>query len=95
MGELYLYLLDNDVYTLTHIFIALCSVNKELICAGLTALLGMPGGVLLFLPIYHPLHDIAGIHSEVTFFILFTVFLLISWTGDRTPTHDSRPHPGM
>lgn len=78
------------------IFILLyCSVIKELICVALTALLGMPGGVLLFLPLYHPLHDIAGIHSEVTFFMLFTVFLLISWTGDRTPTPDARPHPGM
>lgn len=71
------------------------SVTKELVCAGLTALLGMPGGVLLFLPLYHPLHDIAGIHSEVTFFMLFTVFLLIIWTGDRTPTPDARPRPGL
>ena len=83
------------MYILTHICIALCSVIKELICVGLTAVLAMPGGVLLFLPLYHPLHDIAGIHSEVTFFILFTVFLLISWTGDRTPTQDARPQPGM
>lgn len=82
----------------THLLILVllyCSVIKEMICVGLTALLGMPGGVLLFLPLYHPLHDIAGIHSEVTFFMLFTVFLLISWTGDRTPTSDARPHPGM
>ena len=72
------------MYTLTHICIALCCVIKELICVGLTALLGMPGGVLLFLPLYHLLHDIIGIHSEVTFFMLFTVILLISWTGDGT-----------
>lgn len=39
----------------------------------------------MFIPIYHPLHDIFKIHSEVTFFILFVVFLLIIWSADRTP----------
>ncbi|PSN54220.1 hypothetical protein C0J52_03544 [Blattella germanica] len=57
----------------------------------LAAMLGMPGGVLLFLPLYHPLHDLAGIHSEVTFFMLFTIFLLICWTGDRQPLPEARP----
>jgi hypothetical protein len=72
----------------------LYSVGTELACTVLSAILGMPGGVLLFLPLYHPLHDLAGIHSEVTFFMLFTIFLLISWTGDRTPTPDARPRSG-
>ncbi|KAJ4439185.1 hypothetical protein ANN_15145 [Periplaneta americana] len=73
--------------------IADCSLTKELACVVLTALLGMPGGVLLFLPLYHPLHDLAGLHSEVTFFMLFTIFLLISWTADRRPNPDARPRP--
>ncbi|KAJ9592732.1 hypothetical protein L9F63_015612, partial [Diploptera punctata] len=71
------------------------SFGKEFVCSLLTGILGMPGGVLLFLPLYHPLHDLAGIHSEVTFFILFSIFLLISWTGDRTPSHDARPLLGL
>ncbi|XP_069705155.1 uncharacterized protein [Periplaneta americana] len=71
------------------------SLTKELACVVLTALLGMPGGVLLFLPLYHPLHDLAGLHSEVTFFMLFTIFLLISWTADRRPNPDARPRPGL
>lgn len=63
--------------------------GKELLCTIIPALLGVPGGVLLFLPIYHPLHDIFKIHSEVTFFILFTIFLLIIWTGDRKQKLDA------
>ncbi|XP_046414735.1 uncharacterized protein LOC124176911 isoform X1 [Neodiprion fabricii] len=59
------------------------SCFKETVCTVLPALLGMPGGVLLFLPLYHPLHDHYGIHSEVTFFFLFTVFLVLAWSGDR------------
>ncbi|XP_021914825.1 uncharacterized protein LOC110827445 [Zootermopsis nevadensis] len=71
------------------------SVVKELVCVVLTAVLGMPGGVLLFLPLYHPLHDLAGIHSEVTFFMIFTIFLLICWTADRTPSSGARPYSGL
>nr|AXY94765.1 GMPiso00160 [Galleria mellonella] len=40
----------------------------------IASLLGMPGGVLMFVPLYHPLHDVLGIHSEVTFFLLFSIF---------------------
>ncbi|XP_004929918.1 uncharacterized protein LOC101746861 [Bombyx mori] len=40
----------------------------------LATILGMPGGVLLFVPIYHPLHDIYKIHSEITFFLLFAIY---------------------
>lgn len=49
------------------------------------AILGPVGGVLLFIPIYHPLHDVFKIHSEVTFFIIFTVSLVLVWSGDRSP----------
>ncbi|KAF2894267.1 hypothetical protein ILUMI_11908 [Ignelater luminosus] len=60
---------------------------KELLCTVIASLLGAPSGILLFLPNYHPLHDIFKVHSEVTFFIIFTVFLLIVWTADRQPKH--------
>ncbi|KRT80677.1 hypothetical protein AMK59_4972 [Oryctes borbonicus] len=56
---------------------------KEIICTLLAGFLGTPGGILMFIPIYHPLHDIFKLHSEVTFFFLFSIFLLIIWTGDR------------
>ncbi|XP_067003157.2 uncharacterized protein [Anabrus simplex] len=67
------------------------SVAKELLCTALAAMLGMPGGVLLFLPIYHPLHDLANVHSEVTFFMLLTMFLLIIWSADRVPKSPKIP----
>ncbi|XP_018572213.1 uncharacterized protein LOC108911701 isoform X2 [Anoplophora glabripennis] len=60
-------------------------VSRELLCSVIAALLGTPGGVLLFIPIYHPLHDVFKIHSEVTFSILFAIFLLLIWSGDRKP----------
>ncbi|XP_041987294.1 uncharacterized protein LOC121739046 [Aricia agestis] len=44
-------------------------------------LLGMPGGVLAFVPIYHPLHDQLKIHSEVTFFLLFAIYSVIVLRG--------------
>ncbi|KAL4703426.1 hypothetical protein ACJJTC_008145 [Scirpophaga incertulas] len=47
----------------------------------LSVLLGMPGGVLLFIPIYHPLHDTYGIHSEVTFFMLLSIFAVFIING--------------
>ncbi|KAJ2954411.1 hypothetical protein O0L34_g2676 [Tuta absoluta] len=47
----------------------------------LAVLFGMPGGVLMFVPIYHPLHDLYGIHSEVTFFLLFSIFSMIVLHG--------------
>ena len=47
----------------------------------IASLMGMPGGVLLFVPIYHPLHDVHKIHSEVTFFLLFAIFSVIVLSG--------------
>lgn len=60
------------------------SALKEILCSAVAALLGTPGGILLFIPIYHPLHDIYKLHSEVTFFILFVIALLIVWSADRS-----------
>ncbi|KAJ3662166.1 hypothetical protein Zmor_006522 [Zophobas morio] len=58
---------------------------KEILCSIIPGVLGTPGGILLFLPIYHPLHDIFKIHSEVTYFILLVISLLIIWSADRAP----------
>ncbi|CAG0904156.1 unnamed protein product [Darwinula stevensoni] len=57
---------------------------------------GMPGGILLFLPIYHPLHDIFNIHTENCVLILFIVFFLLIWCADRHPEGalQSRPVGG-
>ncbi|KAJ0183795.1 hypothetical protein K1T71_000218 [Dendrolimus kikuchii] len=59
------------------------SANKksEWISVAMATLLGMPGGVLMFIPIYHTLHDSFGIHSEVTFFLLFSIYAVFVLHG--------------
>lgn len=47
----------------------------------IAAWLGMPGGILLFIPIYHPLHDIYNIHTEITVFMLFAIFFVFILRG--------------
>jgi len=51
----------------------------------------MPGGVLQFLPIYHPFHDYYGIHTENCVITLVLIYFLIAWTYDRKATPGSRP----
>lgn len=43
----------------------------------------MPGGVLIFTVLYHTMHDIYKVHSEVTFFVLFAIFMGLTITGLR------------
>jgi hypothetical protein len=45
--------------------------------------LGMPLGVIQFMPVYHPLHDSNNIHTEVCVFIQMAVYVMITWAGDR------------
>ncbi|CAG9858321.1 unnamed protein product [Phyllotreta striolata] len=59
------------------------SVLRELWCSLLTAVLGSPTGLIPFILIYHPLHDVYKIHTEIAVFIIVAVFLVLAWTGDR------------
>ncbi|XP_028162393.1 uncharacterized protein LOC114354290 [Ostrinia furnacalis] len=47
----------------------------------IATILGMPGGVLMFVPIYHPLHDHLKIHTEVTVFVLFSIYAVFIING--------------
>ena len=47
-------------------------------------------GVLQFAPIYHPLHDVFGIHTEVCVLILVVLYVLIVWSSDRHPSPQAR-----
>nr|CAD7576615.1 unnamed protein product [Timema californicum] len=67
---------------------------RELFVAVMAALLGMPGGILLFIPIYHPLHDLFQVHTEVCVVLLLTGFFLIVWSADRNPIVRARPSTG-
>lgn len=70
--------------------------RQEMLCAALTGLCGMPGGVLQFIPFYHPLHDICGIHTENCVALLALTFFMIVWSADRNPrVTGSREFPGL
>ncbi|XP_046631520.1 uncharacterized protein LOC124311188 [Daphnia pulicaria] len=69
--------------------------KREMLCAVLTGLCGMPGGVLQFIPFYHPLHDILGVHTENCVALLALTFFLIAWSADRNPAPDARKSPGL
>lgn len=53
--------------------------------------LGMPGGCLLFLPFYHPLHDFYGVPSEVTSVSILMAFTAIVWKFDRKSNRYEKP----
>lgn len=56
---------------------------KEALACLLAGVLGMPLGVIQFLPVYHPLHDSNKIHTEVCVFLQMAVYVMIAWAGDR------------
>ncbi|XP_071530147.1 uncharacterized protein [Panulirus ornatus] len=64
--------------------------GKEILCAVLASLSGILGCVLQFIVLYHPLHDIYGIHSENCLITMVVVYFLIVWSADRTPELTSR-----
>lgn len=55
--------------------------------------LSMPGGCLLFIPFYHPMHDFFGVPSEVTSCSILIAFALIVWKFDRKSNRYSTPEP--
>lgn len=56
---------------------------KEALACVLAGIFGMPLGVIQFLPIYHPLHDSNNVHTEVCVFLQLSVYVMITWAGDR------------
>lgn len=62
----------------------------ELVCTVVTGIISMPLGVLQFIPVYHPLHDSLGIHSEICVLMLVTTYILIIWSADRHPFETAR-----
>lgn len=69
-----------DLYNVTIICIYRFA---ELAAVVVATLIGMPGGCLLFVLLYHPLHDYLGVHSEVTACIVLFTFAAIVWKYDR------------
>lgn len=52
---------------------------------------GMPGGCLLFIPFYHPMHDFFHVPSEVTTVSILLFFVAIVWKYDRKSNRYSPP----
>ncbi|RXG52032.1 hypothetical protein Avbf_04044 [Armadillidium vulgare] len=69
-------------------------VGKEILCAVLAGLCGMPGGVLQFIVLYHPLHDMLGIHTENCVFLIIAFYFLLVWEADRSSPTGSRRQKG-
>ncbi|KAJ1521057.1 hypothetical protein ONE63_002764 [Megalurothrips usitatus] len=63
-------------------------VARDALNLVMASLLGTPLGVLMFPMLYHTFHDIYKVHSEVTFFALFAVFLAVSWAGTLSAAKD-------
>lgn len=51
----------------------------------------MPGGCLLFIPFYHPLHDFFKVPSEVTSVSILLTFTSIVWKFDRKSNRYKKP----
>lgn len=65
--------------------------KSEIIALIVATFLGMPGGCLLFLPFYHPLHDFYGVPSEVTSVSILMAFTAIVWKFDRKSNRYEKP----
>ena len=63
---------------------------KEMICCLIPGLFSFPMGVLQFAPLYHPLRDQFGVHTEVCVLILVVTYALIVWSSDRHPPQEGR-----
>ncbi|XP_013384780.1 uncharacterized protein LOC106154826 isoform X2 [Lingula anatina] len=66
------------------------NVCVEFLSTVLTGLFSMPLGTIQFILLYHPLHDVYQLHSEVCVLALLALYVLVIWSGDRNPTEDAR-----
>ncbi|XP_067142696.1 uncharacterized protein [Centruroides vittatus] len=69
-------------------------ILKEILCVILTALFASPLGVIQFMLLYHSLHDLFKIHSEICVLLLVSLYLIIVWTADRNPSANARSEKG-
>ena len=70
------------------------STFVEFVCVILTSVFAFPLAVMTqFMPLYHVLHDLYGVHTEVIVLILLGVYVVIVWIGDRHREVDTKPAP--
>lgn len=66
------------------------SICSELSAALVAGIFGMPGGCLLFLSFYHPLHDVFQISSEVITVSMFFIFVAVIWKSDKKSNNEEK-----
>ncbi|XP_065910438.1 uncharacterized protein [Dysidea avara] len=60
------------------------STFVEIVCIILTSVFAFPMAVATnFIPVYHILHDLYNVHTEVVVLIVFGTYAMISWSGTR------------
>ena len=68
------------------------STFVEFVCVILTSVFPFPLAVVTqFMPLYHFLHDLKGVHTEILVFILIRVYIVIAWVGDRNREVEAKP----
>lgn len=75
----------------THFTNSMCCRKSEIIALIAATFGGMPGGCLLFIPFYHPMHDFFHVPSEVTTVSILLFFVAIVWKYDRKSNRYSAP----
>ena len=64
----------------------------EFVCVILTSVFAFPLAVVTqFMPFYHILHDLYGVHTEVVVFIILGLYIVIAWIGDRHRETETKP----
>lgn len=65
--------------------------KSEIVALLAASFLGMPGGCLLFIPLYHPMHDFFNVHSEVTTVTIILIWAAVVWKFDRKSNRFKKP----
>ena len=64
----------------------------EFVCVILTSVFTFPLAVASqFMPLYHVLHDMYGVHTEVIVCIFLGVYVVVVWIGDRHRDTETKP----
>jgi len=62
----------------------------EIVCVILTGVFAFPMAIAtIFVPLYHVLHDLYNVHTEVVTLMVFGIYALIAWSG--TDHRDTEP----
>lgn len=56
---------------------------REFLCAFLAGTLAFWGGAFQFNLLYHPAHDLFGVHSEITSVLFLATYAVIVYVADR------------